>query len=103
MAEERTLVQLQDIVNTEPMDIEARKLGGKINPWLEGKESAVWGFPTRSAAHDFMFIARQRGYGARLLRGTGPLGMNPLDALREDAERIRRMLKKPGPKPPWAK
>lgn len=102
MPDERTLVQLEDITNTEPMDIEARKLGGAMVSKLERENSAMWAFPNKSSAYDFMFIARQRGYYASIQRALFPGSFDVLDALREDAERIRRALKKPRAKPPWA-
>jgi len=96
---ERTMVTLSDIVNTDLMDVEARKLGGALVGKDERSATAMWAFPTRGAAYDFMFIARQQGYKAQIHR---PL-FEPLDALREDTERIRWALKKPPLRPPWAR
>lgn len=103
MADERTLVQLEDITNAEPMDIEARRLGGAMVGKMERENSAIWAFPTKSAANDFMFIARQRGYYASTQKPLFPGTFDVLDAMREDAERIRRALKKPLARPPWSR
>ena len=108
MPEERTMVLREDILNTEPMDIEARKLGGVLVGTLQRENSAMWAFVNRDSAHDFLFIAKQRGYYASI-QPASPWASaifpsyNPLDALREDAERIRRAFKKPPLRPPWAK
>ena len=102
MTDERTLVLVEDIVVTARLETEVRKLGGGLTTTTE-ERAAIFVLPTKSAAHDFIFVARQQGHQAIIQEALFPGVFTPLDALREDANRIRRMLKKPGPKPPWAK
>ena len=103
MAEERTLVLVEDISFTDRLETEARKLGGGLTGTLSAERAAMFSFPTKGAAHDFIFAVRQQGHQATIQKALFPGVFSPLDALREDAERIRRMLKKPGAKPPWAR
>jgi len=102
MADERTLVLVEDIAFTDRLETEARKLGGGLTSKMTEERAAMFSFPTKGAAHDFIFVARQQGHQATIQKALFPGPFTPLDALREDAERIRRMLKKPGAKPPWA-
>jgi len=102
MADERTLVLVEDIAFTERLETEARKLGGGLPEKMAAERAALFSFPTKGAAHDFIFVAHQQGHQATIQKALFPGAFTPLDALREDAERIRRMLKKPGAKPPWA-
>jgi len=107
MQHERTLVLVEDIAFTDRLETEAKKLGGGLTGTMTEERAAMFVLPTKSAAHDFIFVARQQGYQATiqkaLLPGVfSPLVFSPLDALREDADRIRRMLKKPPLRPPWA-
>ncbi|MBA7690521.1 hypothetical protein ES703_99050 [subsurface metagenome] len=101
MADERTLVLVEDIAFTERLETEARKLGGGLTEKMAAERAALFSFPTKGAAHDFIFVAHQRGYEASIQKA--PEVFQPLDALREDAERIRRALKKPPLRPPWAR
>lgn len=101
MADERTLVLLEDIAVTDRMEAEAKKLGGYLEITATFENSALFHFPSKGAAHDFIFVARQQGYQASIIPKIFPVPFRPLDALREDAERIRRMLKKPMARPPW--
>jgi len=103
MAEERTLVLVEDIVFTDRLQAEAKKLGGGMTGTFAAEQAAMFSFPTKGAAHDFIFVARQQGHQATFQKALFPGGFNPLDALREDAERIRRAMKKPPLRPPWAK
>lgn len=102
MVEERTLVLLEDITFTDRMEAEARKLGGTMTGKDTAEQSALFAFPSRGAAGDFMFVARQQGHQASIQRAMFPGVFEPLEALREDAERIRRAMKKPPLRPPWA-
>ena len=107
-SQERTMVLLEDIANTEPMDIEARKVGGVMVGKLERENSVMWAFVNREKAHAFLSVAKQRGYYASI-QPASPWASaifsdyNPLDALREDAERIRRAMKRPPLRPPWGR
>ena len=103
MADERTLVLVEDIAVTDRLEMEAKKVGGGLTGTLSAERAAMFSFPTKGAAHDFIFVARQQGHQATIQKTLFPGMSSPLAALREDAERIRRMLRKPGPKPPWAK
>ena len=103
MAEERTLVLVEDISFTGRLETEARKLGGGLTEKLAGERAAMFSFPTKGLAHDFIFIARQLGHQATIQNDNFSRVFTPLDALREDAERIRRMLKKRPLRPPWAR
>lgn len=103
MADERTLVLVEDIAVTDHLEREARKLGGGLTGTMAAERAAMFSFPTQGAAHDFIFVARQQGHQAAIQKALFSGVFSPLAALREDAERIRRMFKKPGPKPPWAK
>jgi len=102
MAEERTLVLVEDISFTDRLETEAKKLGGFMVGKDTAEQSAMFGFPSKGAAHDFMFVARQQGHQASIKRAMFPGIFEPLEALREDAERIRRAMKKPPLRPPWA-
>ena len=102
MPDDKTLVLVEDIAFTDRLETEARKLGGALTGKMTEEQAAMFSFPTKGAAHDFLFFARQQGYQATIQKVLFPGGFNPLDGLREDAERIRRALKKPGAKPPWA-
>ncbi|GAI30370.1 unnamed protein product [marine sediment metagenome] len=103
MAEERTLVLIEDIAVTDRLETEAKKLGGGLTDTMTEEKAAMFSFPTKSAAHDFIFIARQQGHQATIQTALFPGVFTPLDALREDAQRIRRALKKPPLRPPWAR
>jgi len=102
MPDERTLVLVEDISFTDRLETEAKKLGGGLTGTMTEERAAMFSFPTKGGAHDFIFIARQQGHRATIQGSLlpDPLGLG--DALREDAQRIRRMMKKPGVKPPWA-
>ena len=102
MAEERTLVLVEDISFTDRLETEAKKLGGGLTGKMTAERAAMFSFPTKSAAHDFIFVAQQQGHQANIQRALFPGVFSPLDALREDAERIRRAMKKPPLRPPWA-
>ncbi|GAH83265.1 unnamed protein product, partial [marine sediment metagenome] len=82
---------------------EARKLGGGLTGKMAEEHTAMFSFPTKGAAYDFIFVAQQQGHQATIQRALFPGVFDPLDALREDAERIRRAMKKPPLRPPWAR
>jgi len=103
MAEERTLVLVEDISFTDRLETEAKKLGGGLTGTMTEERAAMFSFPTKGAAHDFIFVARQQGHQATIQKELFPGAFSPLDALREDAQRIRRALKKPPLRPPWAR
>jgi len=103
MPDDKTLVLVEDITFTDRLQTEARKLGGGLTGKMTEEQAAMFSFPTKSAAHDFIFIARQQGHQVTIQKALFPGVFQPLDALREDADRIRRMMKKPGVKPPWAR
>ncbi len=103
MAEERTLVLVEDIAFTDRLETEAKKLGGGLTGTMTEERAAMFSFPTKGAAHDFIFIARQQGHQVTIQTALFPGVFTPLDALREDAQRIRRALKKPPLRPPWAR
>lgn len=102
MADEATLVLVEDITLTDRLETEAKKVGGRLTGKMSEERAAMFSFPNMGAAHDFIFIARQYGHQVTIQKGLFPRGFAPLDALREDAERIRRALKKPMARPPWA-
>ena len=102
MADEKTLVLVEDIAVTSRLGAEAKKLGGGLTGTMTEERAAMFSFPTKSAAHDFIFVAQQQGHRATIQKALFPGVFNPLDALREDAERIRRAMKKPPLRPPWA-
>jgi len=97
------LVLVEDIAVTRPLEAEAKRLGGGMTSTLSEEHSAMFVLPTQATAHDFIFYCWQQGYQARIQEALFPGVYTPLDALREDAQRIRRALKKPGAKPPWAR
>jgi len=103
MAEERTLVLVEDIAFTDRLETEAKKLGGGLTGKDTVERAAMFSFPSKGKAHDFIFIARQYGHQVTIQTALFPGVFTPLDALREDAKRIRRALKKPPLRPPWAK
>jgi len=103
MAEEATLVLIEDIAVTDRLEMEAKKLGGGLTGKMTVERAAMFSFPTKGAAHDFIFVARQQGHQATIQKWGMPGVFTPLDALREDAQRIRRALKKPPLRPPWAR
>jgi len=103
MADERTLVLVEDISFTDRLETEAKKLGGGLTGKDTVERAAMFSFPTKGAAHDFIFVAHQQGHQATIQKALFPGVFTPLDALREDAERIRRALKKPPLRPPWAR
>lgn len=100
--QEAKLVLVEDIAFTDRLETEARKLGGGLTEKMAAERAALFSFPTKGAAHDFIFVARQQGHQATIQKVLFPGVYTPLDALREDAERIRRALKKPPLRPPWA-
>jgi len=102
MPDERTLVLVEDIAVIDRLEMEAKKLGGGLTGTLSAERAAMFSFPTKGAAHDFIFVAQQQGHQATIRKALFPGVFSPLDALREDAERIRRALKKPSLRPPWA-
>jgi len=102
MTDEQTLVLVEDIVFTDRLETEAKKLGGGLTGTFAAERAAMFSFPTKGAAHDFIFVARQQGHQATIQKWGMPGVFTPLDALREDAQRIRRALKKPPLRPPWA-
>ena len=102
MADERTLVLVEDITFTDRLEVVARKQSGSMIGKDKAEQSAMFSFPFREQAHEFIYVARQMGHQASFQKGLFPGGYTPLDALREDAERIRRSLKKPMARPPWA-
>ena len=99
---EKTLVLVEDISFTGRLETEAKKLGGGWAGGMTEERTAMFSFPTLGAAHDFIFVARQQGHKVTIQKDLFSGVFSPLEALREDAARIRRMLKKPGVKPPWA-
>ena len=103
MPDDKTLVLVEDVTFTDRLETEARKLGGRLTGKMTEEQAAMFSFPTKGAAHDFIFIARQHGHQVTIQEALFPGVFQPLDALREDANRIRRMMKKPGAKPPWAR
>jgi len=103
MADERTLVLVEDISFTDRLEAEAKKLGGGLTGTMAAERAAMFSFPTKGAAHDFIFVSRRQGHLASIRTALFPGGFQPLDALREDAERIRRALRKPPARPPWAR
>jgi len=103
MPGDQTLVLVEDVAYPDPLVIAARKLGGRMTGMMTEERAAMFSFPTKGAAHDFIFVAQQQGHQATIQKTLFPGPFSPLDALREDAERIRRALKKPMPRPPWAK
>jgi len=103
MPDDKTLVLVEDITFTDRLETEARKLGGGLTGKMTEEQAAMFSFPTKGAAHDFIFIARQKGHQVTIQKALFPGGFTPLDALREDADRIRRALKKPPVRPPWAR
>lgn len=103
MPDERTLVLVEDISFTDRLETEARKLGGGLTGKMTEERAAMFSFPTKGAAHDFIFVARQYGHQANIQKALFGEAFTPLDALREDADRIRRALKKPMARPPWAR
>lgn len=103
MAEEGTLVLIEDIAVTDRLEMEAKKLGGGLTGTMATERSALFSFPSKDAAHDFIFVARRQGHRATIQKDLFSGVFSPLSALREDAQRIRRMFKKPGAKPPWAR
>lgn len=103
MTDEKTLVLVEDIAFTDRLEVEARKFGGGLTGKMTEEQAAMFSFPTKSAAYDFIFVAKQQGHQASIQRALFPGVSTPLDALREDAERIRRSLKKPMSRPPWAR
>jgi len=103
MPNDKTLVLVEDITFTDRLETEASKLGGGLTGKMTEEQAAMFSFPTKGAAHDFIFIARQKGHQVSIQKSLFPGVFQPLDALREDATRIRRMMKKPGAKPPWAR
>jgi len=102
MPDERTLVLVEDISFTGRLETEAKKLGGGMTGTMTTERAAMFSFPTKGAAHDFIFLARQQGHQATIREALFPGVFSPLDALREDAERIRSAMKKPPLRPPWA-
>jgi len=103
MPEERILVLVEDIAVTRPLEEEAKRLGGGMTGTLSEEHTAMFALPTRGAAHDFIFYAWQQGYRATIQKALFPGVFDPLGALREDAERVRRALKKPPLRPPWGR
>ena len=103
MPDERTLVLVEDITFTDRLEAEARKLGGGMTGKDTTERSAMFSFPTKGKAHDFIFVASQKGHQSSIRSALLPGGFQPLEALREDADRIRRALKKPLARPPWAR
>lgn len=102
MAEEPTLVLVEDISFTDRLETEALKLGGYLEMRDPSEFSALFHFPARGEAQDFIFIAQRQGYRATIQSKMFPVEFNPLEALREDAERVRRALRKQPLRPPWA-
>ena len=102
MPDERTLVLVEDITFTDRLVEEARKLGGGMTGKDTAEQSAMFSFPFKDQAHNFIYVARQLGHQATITKALFPGVFTPLDALREDAERIRRAMKKPPLRPPWA-
>ena len=103
MAEARTLVLIEDISFTERLETEAKKLGGGLTEKLSTEQAALFSFPNKGKAHDFIFVAKQQGYRATIQKDILSGIFSPLAALREDAERIRGAMKKPPVRPPWAR
>lgn len=101
--QEAILVLVEDIAVTDRLEMEAKKLGGGLTGTMTEERTAMFSFPIKGAAHDFIFVAQQQGHQATIQRVLFPGMFSPLDALREDAERIRRAMKKPPLRPPWAK
>jgi len=103
MPNDKTLVLVEDITFTDRLETEARKLGGGLTGKMTEEQAAMFSFPTKGTAHDFIFVARQHGHQVTIQKSLFPGGFQPLDALREDADRIRRALKKQPLRPPWAR
>jgi len=97
-----TLVLLEDIGNAGHMTEQAKKMGGKLESFDQKEASALFSLPSTVAAHDFMSIARQQGFEATIQYPGQMLGRDILSAIKEDAERVRRSLKKSLARPPWA-
>ena len=93
---------VEDISFTDRLEPVALQLGGYLEARDPSEFSALFLFPARGRAQDFIFAAQRQGYRATITPKMFPIEFSPLEALREDAERIRRALKKPPLRPPWA-
>lgn len=102
MPEETVLVLVEDISFTDRLEPVAIQLGGYLEARDPPEFTALFHFSHRSRAQDFIFAAQHQGYRATTTPKMFPIEFNPLEAFREDAERIRRALKKPMPRPPWS-
>lgn len=103
MADEETLVLVEDISFTDRLEPVAMQLGGYLESRDPTEFSALFYLPSRARAQDFIFAAQVQGYRATVTPKMFPLEFNPLEAIREDADRIRRMMKKQPLRPPWAR
>lgn len=99
---QETLVLVEDIAVTARLDAEAKRLGGRLVGTMGKERTAMFSLPTKSNANDFIYYAKQQGYKASIQERLFPGMFSPMDALREDAQRIRRALKKQPLRPPWA-
>lgn len=100
---EPTLVLVEDISFTDRLEPEAMNLGGYLESRDPAEYSALFHFPARGKARDFIFVAKRQGYRATITPKMFPIEFSLLEALREDAQRIRRALRKQPLRPPWAK
>jgi hypothetical protein len=102
MVQDEFTVLVEEITNTGRLDTEAQKYGGKLTRIEQRDQAAVFTFQKKGQALNFIYAAKQMGHKARLDTSLFPGVFTPLDALREDARRIRQAMKKPPRLPPWA-
>ena len=102
MTNESTMVLVEDVSFTDRLEPVAMQLGGYLESRDPSEFTALFHFPARPRAQDFIFAATSQGYRATITPKMFPVEFNPLEGLREDAERVRRALRKSLPRPPWA-
>lgn len=102
MTNESTMVLVEDISFTDRLEPVAMQLGGYLESRDPSEFTALFFFPARPRAQDFIFAAQRQGYRATITPKMFPVEFNPMEALREDAERVKRVLRKPLPRPPWS-
>lgn len=100
---EDVLVLVEDISFTDRLEPEAMKLGGYLEARDPSEFTALFHFPAHGRAKDFIFVAERQGYRAVITPKLFPQNFNPIRALQEDADRIRRALRKQLPRPPWGR
>lgn len=86
--EERTLVQLEDILSTGEMQKEANRLGGAMISSMPSEYSALFAFPQQRQASNFALLARLKGY----MVSTGGPRILPAEIISRDIDRIRRVF-----------